>query len=163
MRPASNLLYNNFNTYEWLDYEYSNGFNGSSGGGKLERPTLNEFFSVSGKGKLCKGAGLTGAEKRACKKNIKNTCRHKPLFGSAKKLKWSQCANGAVVTPEQSAKETADSLIPSTEKDAGGISTGAKVMIGVGVLGFLALVGFAVANKKKAQPAMMQQTSMVRK
>jgi hypothetical protein len=158
MKPTP--IFNNFNTYEWLDYEYSNGFSGLH---TSSNRAGSEFFPVAGKGKLCKGAGLTGVEKRACKKNIKNTCGRKPMFGSAKKLKWSQCANGAVVTPEQSAKETADSLIPSSEKDAGGMSTGAKVMIGVGVVGFLALVGFAVANKKKAQPAMVQKTSMVRK
>jgi len=166
MRPASNLLFNNFNTYEWLDYQYSSQFNGGKDAKGLDRPALtDEFDNVAGKKKLCKSAGLSGAEKKACMKNIRDTCGKKPsgflgIKGRRKKEKqavWSKCANDAVVTPEESAQETADKLIPTREE--AGLGTGAKVMIGVGVLGFLVLVGFAVANKRKAQPAMMAQPS----
>lgn len=182
-KPSPMLVYSNFNTYEWLDYHLARDFSGGSS--QTSRPAISEFYSVtnnlnlskdnrrtayiesgkhsfsnvSGKGKLCSAAGLTGAEKRACKKNIKTTCGHKPLFGSAKKQKWAQCAQGAVVTPEQSAKETADSLIPSSnERDVTGLSTGAKVMIAVGAIGFVTLVGFAIANKNKAKQNMILQT-----
>jgi hypothetical protein len=167
MRPASNLLFNNFNTYEWLDYQLSSGFSGRLKEKKYYVSNLNlsksninasgdDFDNVAGKGKLCKGAGLSGAEKRACKKNIKTSCGRKPMFGRAKKEKWATCASANIVTPEQSAQETADKLVPT--KEEGGLSTGAKVMIAVGTIGFLAFVGFAVASKKKAQPAMMKQS-----
>lgn len=197
MKPSSLLIYNNFNTFEWLDYNLAHQFNGGAGGENLNRPAVSEFFSASnlnlsksninrgtvnssksntgdfsniaGKKKLCKSAGLSGAEKKACMKNIRDTCGKKPsgflgIKGRRKKEKqavWSKCANDAVVTPEESAQATADALIPTREDS--GLGTGAKIMIAVGAVGFIALVGFAIANKRKAQPAMMQQPVMARR
>lgn len=197
MKPAP--IYNNFNTYEWLDYHLATDFNGYNQGGNtgIAKSSLSEFYAgsgalktnygtnnlnrskynhpihdtvvdsskhnfsnVAGKGKLCKGAGLSGAEKRACKKNIKATCGRKPMFGRAKKDKWATCAGANVVTPEQSAQETADKLVPTREDE--GLSTGAKVAIAFGAVGFLALVGFAVHNNRKAKLAMAKQSVMSR-
>ena len=110
--------------------------------------SVQEFLAAAGKGKLCKAAGLTGAEKRACKKNVKNICGRKPLFGRAKKEGWLKCAEGAVVTPEQAAKEAAEALVPPSEERKG-LGTGAIVMISVAALGFIALVGFALAGKRR--------------
>lgn len=114
--------------------------------------TLDNFSAMAGKGKLCKMSGLSGADKKSCKKNIKATCGRKPLFGRAKKDAWSKCASSAVVSPEQQAQEMAEKLVPTTKQS--GMGTGAIVMIGVAVVGTLALVGFAIVNRKKVQPVM---------
>ena len=121
----------------------------------IELASPQEFLAVAGKGKLCKAAGLTGVEKRACKKNIKNTCGRKPLFGRAKKEEWLKCAEGAVVTPEEAAKEAAEQLVPPSAERGAGLGTGATIMIGVAVVGFIALVGFALAGKRRS-PATVQ-------
>jgi len=108
-----------------------------------------DFNSVQGKGKLCKAGGLTGADKKACAKNIKAKCGKKPMFGKAKKEAWSQCASALVVTPEDAAAATAEKLIPTSDTDVEGMSTGAKVLISVAVIGTLALVGFAIMKSRK--------------
>ena len=125
-------------------------------------PSDNDFNNIAGKGKLCKSAGLSGADKKSCKQNIKATCGRKPLFGRAKKDAWSKCASSAVVSPEQQAHEMAEKLVPTT-RDGNGIGTGAIVMIAVAVVGTLALVGFAIVNRKKAQPQQMMATAPNRK
>lgn len=112
------------------------------------RPIIQDnFFAAAGKGKQCKAAGLTGAEKRACKKNIKTTCGHKPLFGKAKKASWLTCSSGAIVTPEQAAQDAAEKLVPTSEDK--GLSTGAKVMLAVAIVGTLALITVAIIRSKK--------------
>lgn len=119
------------------------------------------FENVAGKGKLCRQAGLTGAEKKACKQNIKNKCGKKPrgffgIKGSRKRElqeKWSKCAQEMVVTPEEAAQDVAEKIVPEGIE---GLSTGAKVMLGVAVVGTLTLIGFAVAAKMKKKPAPMQ-------
>jgi len=107
----------------------------------------DDFFAVAGRGKLCKGAGLTGAEKRACKKIIKSKCKGKPLFGRAKKEAWAKCAEEAVVTPEESAQEAAERLVPDIEDT--GMSMGAKIMIVVAGIGTIALIGFSIARSRR--------------
>ncbi len=162
MKPIS--AFNNFNTYEWLDYHLSKDFSGADGIGNMQSPSPSQFFSVAGKGKLCKSIGLTGAEKTACKKNIATSCGKKGLFPSkAKKLKWENCASNIAtgLSPEQVAKDTADSVVPTTA-DSAGLSTGEKVMIAVGVIGFVSLVGFAIANRKKSNTMISPTHSLAR-
>lgn len=133
--------------------------------------STNGFSDVAGKGKLCKGSGLTGAEKTACAKNITVKCGKKPTCSSsmilaiatggistagippkkckAKQEAWEDCASALVISPEQAAKDAAEELVPSTPDDLG-MSIGVKLMIGAAALGTLTLIGFAISNKIKA-------------
>ena len=117
-----------------------------------------DFENVAGKGKLCRQAGLTGAEKKACKQNIKTQCGKKPrgflgLKGARKRelqQKWEECARGMIVTPEQAAEDIAERIVPEGVESLG---MGAKVMLGVGIAGTIILIGFAVASKMKKKSA----------
>jgi len=118
--------------------------------------TGGEFSEVAGKGKLCKAAGLTGAEKKACTQNIKSKCGKKPFCVGlvsrnckAKKAKWETCASSQVVSPEQAAQDAAEKLVPDTADSGMGI--GVKLMIGAAALGTIALIGFAISNRMKAK------------
>lgn len=116
-----------------------------------------DFNNVAGKGKLCKAAGLTGADKSACKSSIIKKCGHQPfcppIFGSSKcfkkRLDWEDCAKAVPVSAEQAVQTEAEKLIPNTPENTD-MSTGAKLMIGAAVIGALALVGFGVSNRIRA-------------
>ena len=125
-----------------------------------------EFNNVAGKGKLCKAAGLTGSEKRACAKNIVAKCKKKPFCVGLlsrkckdRKAKWEACASAQVVSPEQAAQDAAEKLVPKT--DDAGMGLGVKLMIGAAVVGTVALIGFAISNRIKANRALVVTTRPV--
>jgi hypothetical protein len=117
---------------------------------KTGLPNEDVFYPFA-KGKFCKSQGLTGAEKRACKKQIKMTCGNRPVFGRAKKEAWDRCVASATVTPQQAQQEEQMPSAPEQRK----MSAGMQAVIGVSaVVVFGALVyGITKMAGKKSQPA----------
>jgi hypothetical protein len=156
MNPQNNcdiISRDNFDKiFQFSEYNFPLDYGIKSKGKYFSVNNSDDYNEAAGKKKLCKAAGLTGAEKKACKKKIVSDCGHKGLFPSrVKKEKWLACANAIAISTEQSAKEAADELMsPSGEREIG-LSTGAKFMIGATIIGAIALIGFTIVGKKSQQ------------
>ena len=99
------------------------------------------------KGKICKGQGLTGAEKRACKKAIKSVCGNKPLLRKDKKLAWEKCASSATVGESEVIDATKEEKTTTSKQ---GLTNNQKAGIAVGaVVGFGLLMLAVVSMTKK--------------
>lgn len=110
------------------------------------------------------GADVAGAlassglfSKSEQERMLKNVCGSRPLFGGDKKRKYQKCAEefyrslsmNAGLPPRGTTNQGVPYYAP-TSPDSGGMSTGAKVAIGVGVLALLGTgIYFAVKASKK--------------
>lgn len=110
-----------------------------------------EFYPfIISKGKVCRGMGLSGTEKRACKKQIKSSCGNKPIFGRARKDEWTKCASSASISDSQITDAGKQEQEPATKT----LSNNAKAGIAIGAIAGIGLLMWAVIamTKPKVQP-----------
>ena len=117
-----------------------------------------EYYNLLNKGKLCKAAGLTGAEKRACKKQIKIACKNRPLLGKQKKAAWDTCAASVQIGDQEVSQSQQELAALQSQEKSAGLSTGVKIGLGVGAFATSLLLMYVIvtATKKKPIPIPIQ-------
>lgn len=106
---------------------------------------------VAGARKRCSAAGLTGSERRACRKNIISKCGRKPL-NRIKKQAWGKCAEGIEIEDKdiEKAEQEIERLEREIEKT--GLSIGAKFVIGTGIVLIVGVITFMALRRPKQTP-----------
>jgi len=140
------------NTFDLMQNADGEGYSNQDGGFQVSGEDV--AGAVEGVGAIVQAFKKTGL-----KKTIKDTCGRRPLSKKKRESQgWNACeakvkaiASGDFVSPQQQQQEQRQQQRQQQQFDTppSGMSTGAKVGIGIGIVAVLGIVGFVIYKRRQ--------------